>query len=338
MEPPIVQSVTTIRPGSWAIGSAMLVEKVRGSPSEDAIHTWDDGSSTYCIRPNSNPIKNKLPPPGDWSVDRIYECSSAAASWAIGENTICKVRSWKEGKSSELETMKFVRRKAPSVPVVEPYYYWIDREWNRSYLFMRRASGQSLEKAWNTLTERQRRQLATELTGHVSTLAKFTSIRLESADCCGTELDWLVMECPGYDKTLPPFVPQLNPRYTRDEFKSTLREYSGIEPPSVDRFHFYHCFLVPESLMVVDPVPEDNSTLPLLACINDWEWAMYLPRWWISTIVVTNPAFRLDRKLFPNVRAWSEHFGQALVDHKFRHEADWYWRQYDTWVANTEEE
>lgn len=78
--------------------------------------------------------------------------------------------------------MKFVQKNAPSVHVPETYYSWVDQEWQRSFVLMHRAPGQSLDDAWEKLTERQQRKIALELAAHVEILAQFTSTRLESVD------------------------------------------------------------------------------------------------------------------------------------------------------------
>ncbi|MCJ1246034.1 hypothetical protein MMC30_003238 [Trapelia coarctata] len=326
MEPPIGQSVTLIGPDCWSMGSMMLVEKIAGSPPAGALKVWNDGDSTYCIRPNPEPIQTRLPPSGA-SADKFFDCAKQAAGYAFGKSTICKVKSWKEGVSSEAETMKFVQKNAPSVPIPELYYYWVDQAWQRSFLLMRRVPGQPLDDAWEKLTPTQRNQIAIE------TLAQFTSTRLESVDGQGVCDSRLLSEFEGYDEALPKWMPWFHPTYTAEQLTSRLLEEDGAVPPSIGKkFHFYHQDLGPTNIFVADPIPDEDSELPLLAALIDWEHAGYYPRWWIGTTPFVNSAYLLNWKVHPKVKAWGDALGDILGWRGFIPELDWYWAKYDAWV------
>ncbi len=156
----------------------MHCEKVTVSAPADAIKVWNDGDSTYCLRRKPEPITNQVSPSGDSTAGKFYECAARAEGYAIGKNTICKIKSWAVETTSEAQTLKFVRKNLPFIPTPESYYYWVDKAWNRSYLLMQRAPGQSLENAWKRLTEGQKKRIAAELASHVKTLAQFKSSRL----------------------------------------------------------------------------------------------------------------------------------------------------------------
>ena len=331
MEPPIAQSITLIGPDCWAMGSMMLVEKITGSPPAEALKVWNDGESTYCIRPNPEPITTRLPPPGE-TGDKVYEAGTQAVCYAIGEGTVCKVKPWKEGRTSEAETLKFVQKNAPSVPVPESYYYWVDEAWQRCFLLMRRAPGQSLDDAWGKLTDLQRRKIAEEVATHIETLAKFTSTRLESADGKGVRESRLVFEYEGHDKSLPSWVPTIHPRYTAEQLTTRLSEYGTVAPPFIEAFHFYHQDMGPTNVLIVDPIPEENSELPLISAIIDWEDAGYYPHWWICTAPLVSGAYRLNWKLYQKTDAWQQALADSLEARGLYSNLQWYWPYYDAWA------
>ena len=330
MKPPIVQSVTLIGPDCWSMGSMMLVEKITGSPPAEALKVWNDGDSTYCVRPNPEPIMNKLPPTGA-PADKFYDCATSAAGYAIGKNTICKVKSWKEGKPSEAKTMEFVRKNAPSIPIPEPYYYWVDEAWQRSFLLMRRVYGQCLDDAWENLTDKQQRQIAAEVAAHVKTLAQFTSPRFESVDGKGLTDYLLLFEHEGHDKSLPSFVPRIHPVYTAEQLTARVSESGKTPPAVVKEFYLFHDDLGPTNFFLVDPIPDEKSELPLLSAIIDWEGAGYYPHWWIGTVPLVSSSYHLDWKTHPDVTAWREMFTDAVTAEGFVPQDGWYWAYEEAW-------
>jgi len=303
----------------------MHCEKVTVSAPADAIKVWNDGDSTYCLRRKPEPITNQLPPPGDSTAGKFYDCAACAGGYVIGKNTICKIKSWAVGTASEALTMEFVRKNLPSIPTPEPYCYWVDEAWNRSYLLMQRAPGQSLENAWKRLTEGQKKRIAAELASHVKTLAQFKSPRLESVDGHGLAEVHLLHGVEGHDTSLPHWTPEIHPTFTPAQLRSYLLRKDGVEAPSIgEEFYLYHNDLGPTNFFVVDPIPDEENGLPLLSTIIDWEGAGYFPLWWIGTKPFASAGFGLDWKEHARPEAWVMNFTDALRQNGFDHELEWY--------------
>lgn len=350
MEPPIGESVALTRPDRCSIGSGLYCEKVLGSPPENAVSIWNDGDSTYCLCPKAEMDTDKDlvqaqakedttkdPMPEDLVVSKIHEAGYAAAAFAIGPNTICKVRSWVEGTASEFETMEFVRKNAPSVPIPQVYFYWIDRAWNRSYLFMRRVPGQDLDSGWKKLSKSQRYQLAREVAAHAKSLAQFTSKYVESTDGHGLTESYLLQDVD-HAGSLEPWMLPTHPRYTAEQLTSRLTaQGKGLIPPTIEdeTFHFYHEDMGPSNIFVADPIPEKNSQQPILSAIIDWESAGYLPKWWVVAKPLVAPmAFNLDWRFHEreDLKVWRLSLARALHDYDFPTNPDgsaWFYARED---------
>lgn len=325
MKPAIGLSITLTSPDRWSMGSMMECEKVTGSAPADAVTVWTDGDSTYCLRRKPEPITNKLPPPGDSVAGKIHDVSEQLAVYAIGKKTVCKVRSWGVGLGSEAKTLEFMRKNAPSIPVPEPYFYWVDEAWNRSYLLMRRASGQTLENAWKKLTERQQKRVAAELANHVKTLSYFTSPRVESVDGHGLNETDLLLEVEGSDRSLPCWTRRTHPKFTPEQLRSYFLRMDGVEPPSIgEEFYLSHDGLAPDNVLVVNPIPDEENELPLISCIIGWETTGYYPFWWIGTTPAVSFGYDLNRREHAKPEAWRLTFTLHLRYIGFGAEDKWY--------------
>ena len=118
----------------------------------------------------------------DAAIDRIHFAGTSAGVWSIGENAVCKVHAWRKELELEANTIQFVRQHAKEVPVPEVIYTWIDHKLNRTFLIMKRVSGQTLEQAWPRLSSSQRIQIADDIARYCVILAKNTSSLFESAN------------------------------------------------------------------------------------------------------------------------------------------------------------
>lgn len=339
MEPPIGQSMSLTSAGRWTMGTRMLCEELTSAPPADAITTWNDGFATYCLRPNPEPITNFLPPPGDPLAGRFRNVGRDSAGYAIGPNTICKIRSWSPPCPIEAESIAFVKKNAPSVPVPNVYYSWVDEPWHRVFMLMQRAPGQLLDDAWLKFTPKQKQQVANEIASHVATLAELTSPRLESAGGHGIRGPSLLSYTPDRSPFLPNWVPDVHPTFTVEEFIAYMHGLSGLQSPDFgDKFHFYHDDLGPENILVVDPVPAENESIkgPLVTTIIDWETAAFYPRWWLSTkfLVCFNTA--LDWKKHGDVSAWARRVSKAVQKKGFETVCDW-WFEHEKPVNEKEE-
>ena len=338
MDPPIGQSISLTGPSCWTMGTRMLCEKLTSAPPADAITTWNDGSATYCLRHNPQPITNSLPPPGDPLAGRFRNVATESAGYAVGPSTICKIRSWSPACPLEAESIAFVKKNAPSVPIPSVYYAWVDEPWQRVFILMQRAPGQLLGDAWVKLTSKQKQQVAEEIATHVATLAKLTSSRLQSPDGHGLRNHALLSSTPNCNVFLPAWVPDIHSTFTVEQFQAHMHDLSGVYPPDFgDKFHFYHDDLGPENILVVDPIPpQDESTQgPLVTTIIDWEDAGFYPYWWISTNFLVQDSTALDWKRYGDVAAWARRVSKAIQRKGFAAVCGWY-REHKTPVYEKE--
>ena len=118
-------------------------------------------------------------------ADRIHVGGISSAVWCLGNNTFCKVHAWCEGLELEANNMRFVKEKAPEVPIPELVHTWIDHGLNRTFLITKRVEGQALERAWPQLPPLRRIRIADEVSRFCVTLAANTSPRFEIVTGCG---------------------------------------------------------------------------------------------------------------------------------------------------------
>lgn len=149
---PIQNSVVQTSPSTWTwrLGCTVQCDRV-AEPDDTCTAAWRDGENWYILRPAS-----KQPAPSEQSSDTTSTDShevrlthtggTLSAVRAIGNNAICKVHHWSSDTTSESETIKFVQKMAPQVPVPEVINSWVDGE--RSFLVLKRVPGIKLRDAW----------------------------------------------------------------------------------------------------------------------------------------------------------------------------------------------
>ncbi|KAH7333354.1 hypothetical protein BKA65DRAFT_564556 [Rhexocercosporidium sp. MPI-PUGE-AT-0058] len=185
----------------------------------------------------------------------------------------------------ESKTIAFIREEAPEVPVPEVIHTWIDREWNRTFLILRRIPGQTLDNEWSRLAPNQRLQIASKVVEYCRKLASISSCRFESATgrAHGRHVSSVVIPRP-----IGPF-----------SSKALASHLSAVAPESDldvgSLFYFYHADLGPTNIMVV------NGTM---VGILDWESAAYYPKFWIATKPRLSAGFYLQKDR-TDQKAWS---------------------------------
>lgn len=322
MTPPIGQSVTLTSPGHWALGSVMVCEEVVGLIPADAIVNWKDGPSTFCLRSQLLPDATTQAS-GDSKAGKIHEGGSAAAAWTISDDVCCKVTSWVEGMELEAETVQFVKKNAPMIPVPDIIYTWVDQAWQRTFLIMRRVHGERLDKAFPKLSPDQINGVARELAGYAKALANATSPRAESSSGCGLSNEHYLLGAPEWT-TWPSWKPFLHPNFTTEGMTNHLRSASGEDPPAIgDKFYFCNTGMGPSNVFV--STPSAGTDAVHVTAILDWECAGYYPHWWISTLARVSAGFylQIDGAVSWD---WNIALSDALAEEGFECEAAWFLR------------
>jgi len=323
MDPPIGHSVTFISPDQWTMGTLWFCEKVTGPAPTDTVVTWEDGDSTFALRPQSKTNSHTL---GDTETTKFHDCGTSAALWNIGQNVICKVKSWAEGMELEADTIQAVRDEIPSVPVPEVIYSWLDKAWNRSYLLLKRVSGQTLEDAWPKLSTGQVKKIAVDLAKYTSTLSEFTSRQLKTINGCGVHDEDHLFGSPDLDTT-PSWKPVIRPVFTCETVTTYLRNLGGEEPPPLGKeplFYFYHPDMGPTNVFVSVSGPKEEDVH--ITAIIDWEAAAYYPLWWIYLKPQVSAGFALGSVQDSEQWDWVCRLSDAMIDEGFYGPVEWYQR------------
>lgn len=304
MTPLMATSVRRLSPNRWMMGSSKVCERATIKIPSNAIVSWEDGEGTFYLRER---VENEPLLPED-SIDTglVHEGGTSAAVWSIGTSTFCKVKAWCEGLEAEIDTIRFVARNAPCIPIPEVIYSWVDHDWNRSFLILKQVGGQTLGDAWPQLSLPQKSQIASQVAKYCSKLAEVTSLTFESATHCG------VLE-PFLEEDAEPSHPSWKPRplgpLSLEDLSSYLLQQSNTYCPDVGlSLHFYHADLGPSNIMVSE---EGN-----LEGIIDWESAGFYPRCWIASKPMISAGFYLNPTETKR-GAWRDLLGSMLKKEGF---------------------
>ncbi|MCJ1367270.1 hypothetical protein MMC16_006402 [Acarospora aff. strigata] len=302
------------------MGTLYFCEKITGSAPTDAVVTWKDGDSTYALRPQPESSSHT---PGDTESTKFYDRGTSAALWNIGDNVICKVKSWAEGMELEGDTIREVQKRMPSIPVPEVIHSWLDQAWDRSFLLLRRVSGQSLDEAWTKLSTDQIVMIAEDLANHTITMTMSRSRQLETITGCHVSGEpGLFRQAPL--NTWPSWKPEVRPFFTSETLTSYLREINNEDPPHVDEeFGFYHADMGPTNVFVSVFGPEKEDVR--ITAIIDWEAAAYWPSWYIALKPRVSPGFFLD-SVQEEPWKWMQIFSDVLMAAGFDCPQEWYRR------------
>ena len=83
---------------------------------------------------------------------------------------------------TEAAAIKFVREKAPTVPVPTLLADYIDRKAGRAYTLVSSVPGEDLNQIWRKLDEKQREAVLRQVVAHIMTLAKLKNDKPVSAE------------------------------------------------------------------------------------------------------------------------------------------------------------
>lgn len=280
-----------------------LCKKFASGQAENPIVTWKDEDGDYCLVESQFRESHSSEA---LSEGLIYQAGMSSAVWTIGSHAICKVKTWCEGMELESSTLAFIANKFPHIPSPHVIHSWLDKKLNRSFLILRRIQGQTLERAWPSLTPDQKEQAASTVAQYCHDLAGVTSQNIQSATGCGVLEPFLNVRA---EETHPTWKPRLLGPLSRTVTEKYLRRISTLPTPLIgNEFHFYHADLGPTNIILSD----DGFVKGIL----DWESAGFYPRFWISLKPYRSPGFNLDA---PNDSryAWADLLISKLSDMGF---------------------
>ena len=230
------------------------------SPCQSDTATWNDNgdNSSYTLTEAPTPISSAITPPDSPYIKLVHEAGDASAVWSIGNNALCKVRYIEEGVTAESVTLNFVQDQRPSFETPKVLHHAFGDD--RSYLFLQRVPGRTLDAAWPSLNEYWQRH-------YVSAVV----------NVCKEMAEWKGHVFGGVDGNNIPERYLLKPRAPKDFSSAKLQ--AACEAMGMDclRVVFYHADLGPTNI-IVEHKP-NSGTLGII----DFEIAGYFPRSWIRT-------------------------------------------------------
>lgn len=294
MTPPVTESIRQLRPDVWIIGSSILCEKITVLP-DGILASWeDDKGNKYCLR-HIDQIRCEQTT--DSFCHPTHSSGTSGAVWAIG-GAVCKAKAWVEGMETEAETLRYVHKNF-DIAVPEILYAWIDQSFNRSFLILKRIDGETLQRAWPSLSHNQRHHIAEQVAHHCETLAKETSDKLETVTGCGILDQYLL---PGRPVSAPSWKPIPFPPLSKAKAKAYLLPMDAGE-----KFYFCHADLSPTNIMVLE-----GSVTGII----DWESAAFYPRAWIGTKPRVGYGFILEN-VDGDKWEWSKLLSEAVEKRDF---------------------
>jgi len=304
MTPPIGASVHRLTSDLWILGSSRVCERVTTLNPSNTIISWEDHDGTFCLRELVE--EDLLFAEDGLDMGLVHKGGTSAAVWSIGPNAFCKVKAWREGLEAESDTIEFVRKNVPSIPLPEIIFSWVDHKWNRSFLILKRVSGQTLRDAWPRLSLAQRSEAASQVAKYCSALAGITSLTFESATHCGVLEPFLTVAAkPSH----PSWIPRpLGPLLLTD-FTTYLSRQLATRYPDIGCFYYYHADLGPGNIIVSESGNVEG--------IIDWESAGFYPRFWIASKPMLSPGFYLSPAEGTNREAWRDLLRRMLQKEGF---------------------
>ncbi|KFY19393.1 hypothetical protein V491_04463 [Pseudogymnoascus sp. VKM F-3775] len=247
-----------INPDTRLIGSLVL----HRSPRTSDTATWnDDGdNSSYTLTDAPIPFPSPTTPLSSTYIKLVHKAGDASAVWSIGNNAFCKVKYTYEGVTPESTTLNFVRAQQPSFEIPKVLHHAFGGD--RSYLFLRRVPGRTLDAAWPNLNAYWRRH-------YVKTVANI----------CRDMAEWKSREFGGVGGGNIPEAYLLKLSSAGEDF-SSVNLLAACEEMAMDcsEFVFVHADLGPGNVIVEENEPSSGKV-----GFIDFEIAGFFPRSWIRT-------------------------------------------------------
>ncbi|KAF2806043.1 uncharacterized protein BDZ99DRAFT_102759 [Mytilinidion resinicola] len=277
----INKSLKQIDSNTWLIGGLVL----HRSPYLSDEATWNDDGDSSSYKLTEAPV----PLPSTTSLDSpyielIHEAGDASAVWSIGNRAFCKNQ-----------------RPSFKTPKVLHHAFGNDR----SYLFLQRLPGCTLDAAWPSLDQKWRLHYVSAVVNICKEMAGWKGHRL-----CGAD-----------NENIPEYF-LVTPRGS-DDF-SPLQ--AGCKAIGMDCsiFVFFHADLGPTNI-IVEHEPRSGQV-----GIIDFEIAGYFPRGWIRTKFRISSGMDLSASATDYPTWWRASVQKALGAHGFEnHTQVWMeWRGY----------
>jgi hypothetical protein len=288
----INQSLKQVNSNTWLIGSLVLCR----SPNLSENATWNDHSdnSSYTLTVAPTPHCFKTSPLHSPLITLVHEAGDASAVWSIGNYAFCKVRYIEEGVTPESITLDFVQDQHPSFNTPKVIHHAFGRD--RSYLFLERLPGRTLDRAWPNLSDEWRLYYVNAVVRFCKEMAEWEGNRLGGVD----------------NQNIPEYY--LQPKYAKNF--SSLQATCEAIGMDCSQLVFYHADLGPTNIIV------EEKPMSGRVGIIDFEIAGYFPRGWIRT------KFRLssgmDLSDSGNPKWWRSEIQKALgVDGFEDHHEAW---------------
>ncbi|KAF2788687.1 hypothetical protein K505DRAFT_394109 [Melanomma pulvis-pyrius CBS 109.77] len=277
----INQSLGQIDSNTWLIGSLVLCR----SPYLSEKATWnDDGdNSSYTLTAAPTPYYLTTSPPNSPFIKLVHEAGDASAVWSIGNCALCKVRYIEEGVTPELVTLDFVQDQHPSFDTPKVIHH---------------AFGQTLDKAWPSLSEEWRLYYVNAVVNICKEMAEWKGNNISGVD----------------NQNVPEYY--LQPQGAKN-FSSLQATCEAI---SIDcsTFVFYYADLGPTNIIVKEE--------PILGRVGiiDFKIAGYFPQGWIRTKFRLSSGMDLPTSATSNPKWWRSEIQKALGENGFEDFAeDW---------------
>ena len=308
----ITKALKQINENTWLVGCMLIHRIEHDSPAhgtEDYAWTDKADGSKYGLQilsPNLDSaqksektnIFDPMEKVNSPYINLIHEAGLSSAVWSIGSEIICKVRKLKTpGTTPEWKILDFVQGQRPSFRIPEVISHTYDA--NRSYLFMRRVPGRTLDAAWSTLDRHWRDHYANKVVDIIDEMGKWKDVENEIGGIDGRIDDgWLSL--PGFKEEVTSTV----------SLSAKMRHTCVSIGMDCDDLVFQHCDLGPTNI-IVEEEPH-NGTVDVI----DFESAGYFPRDWIGTNALVCFGKNLTDWEIPD--QWRRYLGNCLRRRNYR--------------------
>ena len=229
-------------------------------------------------------------PPDSPYIKLVHQSDSTSAVWSIGSNAFCKVSYIIEGTTPEAVTLSFVRDQQPSfeTPIVlyrAPDYH------KRSYLFLRRIPGRTLDDAWPSLNQFWRRHYVNAVVNICKEMAEWKSVEFGGVDGQNIPECYLIKGVPQSSRAFSPAILK-----------------NRCEALGMDCWNlvFNHADLGPTNIIV------ENEPCSGKVGIIDFEIAGLLPHAWIRTKFRLSVEMDLSSSVTNDYAWWRREVQNAL--------------------------
>ncbi|KFY89015.1 hypothetical protein V500_05991 [Pseudogymnoascus sp. VKM F-4518 (FW-2643)] len=281
----INKSIRQINLDTWLIDGLVL----HRSPCLSNAATWnvDGDNSSYTLTEAPTPLPSATTPLDSPYIKLVYEAGDASAVWSIGNNALCKVKYIEEGVTPESVTLHFVRDQHPSFETPKVIHHAFGND--RSYLFLQRVPGRTLDAAWPSLDEYWRRHYVKVVANICSEMAVWKGAKFGGVDGKNIPERYLV-------KSSAP----------EDFSSANLQAECEAMGMDCSNFVFGHADLGPTNIIVEDE--PDSGQVGII----EFEIAGYFPRSWIRTKFRISSGMDLSPLAADNPHWWRAEVQRAL--------------------------